>query len=264
MSTGTLDSGTETDLGRLASLKWRGTVIAVVGGAVLFWAILGGILWHLAVAQTERTVAQAQRASIMETLASIKKAVAENKEAILANGAALKAIRTTVEANSAGIKANGAALKANGAALKANGAALKAIRTTVEANSAGIKASSVGIAENRATIALVLKPMEENRKLLVLLRGDIASLKQIQEEFGRQQRLLLARHLEFSGKLEEFRDRIAALAETRARDAAEARSAAARMGDIEALVVDLDGRVKRLEDLILVSDDGAAAPYGGE
>ena len=222
MSTGTLDSGTETDLGRLASLKWRGTVIAVVSGAVLFWAILGGILWHLAVAQTERTVARAQLATIMETLASIKKAVTENT------------------------------------------AELKAVRTTVEANSAGIKASSVGIAENRATIALVLKPMEENRKLLVLLRGDIASLKQTQEEFGRQQRLLLARHLEFSGKFDEFRDRLAALAETRARDAAEARSAAARMGGIEALVVDLDGRVKRLEDLIFVSDDGAAAPSGGE
>ena len=250
MNTGTLDSGTETDLGRLASLKWWGTVIAVIGGAVSFWAILGGILWHLAVAQTERTVAQAQRASIIETLASIKKIVTENT--------------ASIKANSAGIKASGADIKAIRTTVKANSADIKAIGTTVEANSADIKANSVGIAENRATIALVLKTMEENRNLLVLLRGGIASLKQTQEEFGRQQRLLLARHLEFSGKFDEFEARLAALAKTRARDAAETRSAAARMGDVEALVVDLDDRVKRLEDLILVSEDGAAAPSGGE
>ena len=224
-----VDKGTQADLERLAILKWCGMVMAVVGVAVSFLAILGGILWHLAVAQTELKVAQAQRASIMETLASINKAVAENKQAILANTADIKSVRTTVESNSA-----------------------------------DIKASSGGIAENRATIALVLKTMEENRKVLVLLRGDIASLKRIQEEFGRRQRLLLARHLEFSGKLEEFRDRLAALAETRARDAVETSSAAARMRDIEALVVVLRGRVKRLEDWILVSDDGAAAPSGGE
>ena len=185
MSTGTLDSGTETDLGRLAILKWWGMVIAVIGGAVSFMAILGGILWHLA-------TAQAERANIMETLASINKVVTENS------------------------------------------ADIKAIRTTVEANSADIKANSAGIAENRATIALVLKNMEENRNLLVLLRGDIASLKQNQEEFGRQQRLLLARHLEFSGKFDEFEARLAALAKTRARDTAETRSAAARIGDVEA------------------------------
>ena len=231
-----VDKGTQADLERLAILKWCGTVMAVVGVAVSFLAILGGILWHLA-------TAQAERASIMETLASINKAVAENKQAILANTADIKSVRTTVESNSAEIKA---------------------VRTTVESNSADIKASSGGIAEDRATIALVLKTMEENRKVLVLLRGDIASLKRIQEEFGRRQRLLLARHLEFSGKLEEFRDRLAALAETRARDAVETSSAAARMRDIEALVVVLRGRVKRLEDWILVSDDGAAAPSGGE
>ena len=230
MNTDMIDSGTETGLGRLASLQWWGTVIGVIGGAVSFLAILGGILWHLA-------TAQAERASIIETLASINKAVTENT-------ADIKAIRTTVEANSAGIKANSAGIKAN---------------------SADIKANSVGIAENRATIALVLKTSDENRNLLVLARGDIASLKQVQEEFGRQQRLLQTRQVEFSGKLEEFGGWLVALAESQARDAAQTRDAtAAKIGDVEALVVDLDGRVKRLEDLILVSDNGAAAPSGGE
>ena len=223
MNTDMIDSGTETGLGRLASLKWWGTVIGVLGGAVSILAMLGGILWQLAVAQTERTVARAERANIVETLASINKAVTENT------------------------------------------ADIKAIRTTVEANSADIKANSTGIAENRADIALVLKTSDENRNLLVLARGDIASLKQTQEEFGRQQRLLQVRQVEFSGKLEKFGGWLVALAESQARDTAHTRdTTAAKIGDVETFVVDLDGRVKRLEDLILVSDDGAAAPSGGE
>ena len=227
MPTDMIDSGTEAGLWRLASLKWWGKVLAVLFGGVSALAALIGILSYFVEARVER-------AKILDTLESIERIVEENK----------------------------AGIAENKAAILMNTAEIKAIRTTVEANSADIKANSVGIAENRASIALVLKNMEKNRNLLVLLRRDIASLKQTQEELGRQQRLLLARHLEFSGKFDEFEARLAALAKTRARDAAETRSAAARMGDVEALVVDLDGRVKRLEDLILVSEDGAAAPSG--
>ena len=56
-----------------------------------------------------------------------------------------------------------------------------------------------------------------------------------------------------------------ALAKSQAGDTAHTRdTTAAKIGDVETFVVDLDGRVKRLEDLILVSEDGAAAPSGGE
>ena len=193
--------GTEAGLERLASLKWWGTVIAVISGGLSILAILGGILWHLAVAQTER-------AQLIETVASIKRVVTQN--------------------------------------------------------TAGIKANSIGIAENRAALALVLKTSEENRNLLVLARGDITSLKLVQEEFGRRQQLLQASQLKFSGKLEEFGDKLTAFAETQADNTAETRSVAARIGDFETLVVDLDGRVERLEDLLLVHQHGTAAPSGSE
>ena len=56
-----------------------------------------------------------------------------------------------------------------------------------------------------------------------------------------------------------------ALAKSQAGDTAHTRdTTAAKIGDVETFVVDLDGRVKRLEDLILVSEDGAAAASGGE
>ena len=141
---------------------------------------------------------------------------------------------------------------------------IKAIRTTVEANSADIKDNSAGIAENRAALALVLKTSGENRNLLVLARGDITSLKLVQEEFGRRQQLLQASQLKFSGKLEEFGDKLTAFAETQADNTAKTRSVAARIGDFETLVVDLDGRVERLEDLLLVHRHSTAAPSGGE
>ena len=186
--------GTEAGLGRLASLKWWGTVIAVISGGLSILAILGGILWHLAVAQTER-------AQLIETVASIKRVVTQN---------------------------------------------------------------TAGITENRAALALVLKTSEENRNLLVLARGDITSLKLVQEEFGRRQQLLQASQLEFSGKLEEFGAKLTAFAETQADNTAETRSVAARIGDFETLVVDLDGRVERLEDLLLVHQHGTAAHSGSE
>ena len=214
--------GTEAGLGRPASLMGLGAVIAAVSGWLATLAILGGILWHLAVAQTER-------AKIIETVASIERIVTQNT-------AAIKAIRTTVEANSADIKAN----------------------------SGDIKANSIDIAENRATLALVLKTLEENQNLLVLARGDITSLKLLQEEFGRRQQLLQASQLEFSGKLEEFGDKLTAFAETQADNTAKTRSVAARIGDFETLVVDLDGRVERLEDLLLVHQHGTAAHSGSE
>ena len=214
--------GTEAGLGRPASLMGLGAVIAAVSGGLAILAILGGILWHLAVAQTER-------AKIIETVASIERIVTQNT-------AAIKAIRTTVEANSADIKAN----------------------------SGDIKANSIDIAENRATLALVLKTLEENQNLLVLARGDITSLKLLQEEFGRRQQLLQASQLEFSGKLEEFGDKLTAFAETQADNTAKTRSVAARIGDFETLVVDLDGRVERLEDLLLVHQHGTAAHSGSE
>ena len=228
--------GTEAGLGRMAGLKWWGTVIAVISGGLSILAILGGVLWYLVETQMER-------AKLMETLAAIERVVTENT-------ADIKAIRTTVEANSADIKAIRTTVEANSADIKAN--------------SGDIKANSIDIAENRAALALVLKTSEENRNLLVLARGDITSLKLVQEEFGRRQQLLQASQLEFSGKLEEFGDKLTASAETQADNTAETRSVAARIGDFETLVVDLDGRVERLEDLLLVHQHGTAAPSGGE
>ena len=238
MNTGTnsngVGGGTEAGLGRPASLMGLGMVIAAVSGWLATLAILGGILWHLAVAQTER-------AKIIETVASIERIVTQNTAArpsgrLSKPTAPIKAIRTTVEANSADIKAN----------------------------SGDIKANSIDIAENRATLALVLKTLEENQNLLVLARGDITSLKLLQEEFGRRQQLLQASQLEFSGKLEEFGDKLTAFAETQADNTAKTRSVAARIGDFETLVVDLDGRVERLEDLLLVHQHGTAAHSGSE
>ena len=240
MNTGTnsngVGGGTKAGLGRPASLMGLGMVIAAVSGWLATLAILGGILWHLAVAQTER-------AKIIETVASIERIVTQNT-------AAIKAIRTTVEANSADIKAIRTTVEANSADIKAN--------------SGDIKANSIDIAENRATLALVLKTLEENQNLLVLARGDITSLKLLQEEFGRRQQLLQASQLEFSGKLEEFGDKLTAFAETQADNTAKTRSVAARIGDFETLVVDLDGRVERLEDLLLVHQHGTAAHSGSE
>ena len=247
MNTGTnsngVGGGTEAGLGRPASLMGLGAVIAAVSGGLAILAILGGILWQLAAIQAELGIARAERARLMETLAAIERVVTENT-------ADIKAIRTTVEANSADIKAIRTTVEANSADIKAN--------------SGDIKANSIDIAENRAALALVLKTSEENRNLLVLARGDITSLKLVQEEFGRRQQLLQASQLEFSGKLEEFGDKLTAFAETQADNTAKTRSVAARIGDFETLVVDLDGRVERLEDLLLVHQHGTAAHSGSE
>ena len=125
MSTGTLDSGTETDLGRLASLKWWGKVLAVLFGGVSALAALIGILSYFVEARVER-------AKILDTLESIERIAEENK----------------------------AGIAENKAAILINTAEIRAIRTTVESNSDAIRANSVGIAENRATLALVLKTTE--------------------------------------------------------------------------------------------------------
>lgn len=230
-------SGTETGFGRLLeSLRWWGAVIAVVGGVTSILAMLGTILWLNA-------VLHAGHAESMEKLASIQRSLKESQPIPKESHVAISENRTGILVNEAGIRA---------------------IKSGAESSNADIQANRIGIAENRGTLAFVLKTGKANEDSLVLILGEIGFLKMIQEDFGRQQRLLQARQVEFSGKFDEFEARLAALAKTRARDAAETRSAAARMGDVEARVVDLGGRVKRLEDLILVSEDGAAAPSGGE
>ena len=231
-------SGTETGFGRLLeSLRWWGAVIAVVGGVMSILAMLGTILWLNA-------VLHAGHAERMEKLASIQRSLKESQPIPKESHVAVLENRTGILVNEAGIRA---------------------IKSGAEPSNADIQANRIGIAENRGTLAFVLKTGKANEDSLVLILGEIGFLKMIQEDFGRQQRLLQARQVEFSGKLEKFGGWLVALAESQARDTAHTRdTTAAKIGDVETFVVDLDGRVKRLEDLILVSEDGAAAPSGGE
>ena len=251
-------SGTETGFGRLLeSLRWWGAVIAVVGGVMSILAMLGTILWLNA-------VLHAGHAERMEKLASIQRSLKESQPIPKESHVAVLENRTGIKESQPIPKESHVAVLENRTGILVNEAGIRAIKSGPEPSNADIQANRIGIAENRGTLAFVLKTGKANEDSLVLILGEIGFLKMIQEDFGRQQRLLQARQVEFSGKFDEFEARLAALAKTRARDAAETRSAAARMGDVEALVVDLDGRVKRLEDLILVSEDGAAAPSGGE
>ena len=272
-------SGTETGFGRLLeSLRWWGAVIAVVGGVMSILAMLGTILWLNAVLHAGHAERMEKLASIQRSLKESQPIPKESHVAVLENRTGIKESQpipkeshVAVLENRTGIKESQpipkeshVAVLENRTGILVNEAGIRAIKSGAEPSNADIQANRIGIAENRGTLAFVLKTGKANEDSLVLILGEIGFLKMIQEDFGRQQRLLQARQVEFSGKFDEFEARLAALAKTRARDAAETRSAAARMGDVEALVVDLDGRVKRLEDLILVSEDGAAAPSGGE
>ena len=252
-------SGAETGFGRLLeSLRWWGAVIAVVGGVMSILAMLGTILWLNA-------VLQAGRAESMEKLASIERGLKESQPIPKESQPIPKESQPIPKESQPIPKESHVAILENRTAILVNEAGIRAIKSGAESSNAAIQANSIGIAENRGTLAFVLKTGKKDEDSLVLILGEIGFLKMIQEDFGRQQRLLQARQVEFSGKLEEFGGWLVALAESQARDTAHTRdTTAAKIGDVETFVVDLDGRVKRLEDLVLVSDDGAAAPSGGE